>query len=137
MELDGTYSFIYAGMTGLGMGVFTVHGDQLRGMDIGRGQYWGTIVAGDTADHVKIDITMLVPFGGILVMGTAPADINQFRNWSREIPREVFTNGEFFEMFVEPGMLRLMIQRVSDDWAPVLDNGWALNLPAVPAQRPA
>ena len=42
MAIDGTYGFVYCGVNGLGLGVFTVADGVFRGRDYGGGTYEGS-----------------------------------------------------------------------------------------------
>jgi hypothetical protein len=40
--IDGTYGFVYSGVNGLGVGIFTVLGERFEGVDFVGGRYTGT-----------------------------------------------------------------------------------------------
>jgi hypothetical protein len=40
--IDGTYGFVYSGVNGLGVGIFTVLGERFEGVDFVGGRYIGT-----------------------------------------------------------------------------------------------
>ena len=40
--IEGTYGFVYCSVTGFGMGVFTIKGEQFIGVDSGGVNYDGT-----------------------------------------------------------------------------------------------
>lgn len=40
--IDGTYAFVYSGVNGLGVGIFTVLGEKFEGVDFVGARYTGT-----------------------------------------------------------------------------------------------
>jgi hypothetical protein len=42
MALDGTYGFVYCGVNGLGVGIFSIKGERFEGIDYGGLRYAGT-----------------------------------------------------------------------------------------------
>jgi len=45
MSIDGTYAFVYSGVNGLGVGIFTVAAEKFEGVDFVGGRYTGTYPA--------------------------------------------------------------------------------------------
>jgi hypothetical protein len=73
MAIDGTYGFVYCGVNGLGLGVFTVADGVFRGRDYGGGTYEGS--AREIADGtIDLALSFEVRPGMFLVQGTAAQD---------------------------------------------------------------
>jgi hypothetical protein len=79
MSADGTYGFVYSGNTGLGIGVFTVRDNVLKGADWGGGRYSGAIKARPNAEGYRFIFDLFVPAGMFLVQGVAPQEVDHTR----------------------------------------------------------
>jgi hypothetical protein len=119
--IDGTYAFVYSGVNGLGVGIFTVLGEKFEGVDFVGGRYTGT--ARENRDGtISISIDFDVKPGMVLVQGTAPQDIPHTRHIEHEMPAG-FGNGTAVEIPAPPGSVTVMVKRVPDDWARALTEG--------------
>jgi hypothetical protein len=72
--IDGTYAFVYSGVNGLGVGIFTVLGEKFEGVDFVGGRYTGT--ARENRDGtISISIDFDIKPGMDLVQGTSPQEV--------------------------------------------------------------
>jgi len=108
--IDGTYGFVYSGVNGLGVGVFTILGEKFEGVDFVGGRYTGT--AHKNSDGtISISIDFDVKPGIALVQGTAAQQLPYRRHIEHEMPAG-FGNGRPVEMPVPPGSVTVMVKRV-------------------------
>jgi hypothetical protein len=121
MSIQGTYCFVYSGVNGLGVGVFTVTGENFRGVDFGGGRYSGTAQENDDGS-ISIVVDFDVHPGMVLVQGTAPQDVPHRRRIEHKMPRD-FGDGKAVEIPSPPGSITVMVKRVSDDYARALTEG--------------
>jgi hypothetical protein len=120
LAIEGTYGFAYCGANGLGIGIFTIVGEQFEGIDYGGGRYSGT--ARENADGtISLAIEFEVPPGIGLVQGTAPQDIPYRRRIEQQLPAG-FGDGRPSEIASPPG-LTVMVKRVPDDYRRALSEG--------------
>lgn len=126
--IQGTYGFVYCGANGLGVGVFTVTGDRLQGVDYVGGKYDGTVKEnGDGSISVVVDFTVMP--GAMLVQGTAPQDIPYQRRIEQTMP-PLFGDGRPVELHSPPGFVTLMIKRIPDDFASAVTDGLSVTIGA-------
>jgi hypothetical protein len=126
--IDGTYGFVYSGENGLGVGIFTVLGQNFEGVDYVGGRYTGT--ARENRDGtISISIDFDVKPGMALVQGTAQQELPYRRHIEHEMPAG-FGNGRPVEMPVPPGSVTVMVKRVPDDWARALSEGVSVSIGA-------
>ena len=119
--IDGTYGFVYSGVNGLGVGIFTVLGEKFEGVDHVGGRYTGT--ARENRDGtISIAIDFDVRPGISLVQGTAPQEIPHRRHIEHKMPAG-FGNGRPVEIPAPPGSVTVMVKRVPDDFARALSEG--------------
>jgi hypothetical protein len=119
--IDGTYAFVYSGVNGLGVGIFTVLGEKFEGVDFVGGRYTGT--ARENRDGtISISIDFDIKPGMAVVQGTAPQDLPHRRHIEHEMP-DGFGNGRPVEIPSPPGSVTVMVKRVPDDWARALSEG--------------
>ena len=117
MSADGTYCFAYCGETGVGIGVFTIQNNALKGSDLVGGRYSGVVTELSNGGGYRIIYDMFIPAGMFLVQGTSPQAISQTRvGITHDIPYD-FANGEPIKLFVPPGQITLMIRKIADDFA--------------------
>jgi hypothetical protein len=114
---DGTYSFVYCGAQGVGIGVITIKNNVLMGADLGGGRYRGLISEQQNGDGYRLVFDMFVPANVLLVQGASPQEISYTKSDIAFDIRSDFGNGEPIKLFVPPGELTLMIQRIPDDYA--------------------
>jgi hypothetical protein len=117
MSIEGTYGFVYSGLNGLGVGIFTVTGESFEGVDFVGGRYAGT-ARENSNSTISISIDFDVKPGMVLVQGTAPQDVPHRRHIEHEMPAG-FGNGQPIQI----GSVTMMVKRVPDDWAKALYEG--------------
>jgi len=126
--IDGTYGFVYSGVNGLGVGIFTVLGEKFEGVDFVGGRYSGT-VREQHDGTISISIDFDVKPGMTLVGGTAPQDLPHRRHIEHEMPAG-FGNGRSVEIPAPPGSVTVMVKRVPDDYARALSEGVSVSIGA-------
>src|SRR5262245_56444405 len=136
MAIEGTWGFVYCGVNGLGVGVFTVMADgQFQGSDFGGVRYTGT--AKENPDRtISLAISFEVPAGMTLVQGTAEQDVPHRRQLSAVLPPD-FGDGKPQEMQSSPGSVTVMVKRISDEFAPAATSGVTLIFAKQLATSPA
>jgi hypothetical protein len=117
--MNGTYSFVYSGPTGVGLGIFRITDTQLVGVDLGLSRYRGTAIT-DSEGMIRLSIEHTVPAGVFLVQGVSAQDIPYTRSFSITAPPD-FGDGKPFEVDTPPSPVWLMIKRIPDDWAAYAD----------------
>ena len=126
--IDGTYAFVYSGVNGLGVGIFTVLGEKFEGVDFVGGRYTGT--ARENRDGtISISIDFDIKPGMDLVQGTSPEEVPHRRHIEHEMPAG-FGNGRPVEISSPPGSVTVMVKRVPDDWARALSEGLSVSIGA-------
>jgi hypothetical protein len=118
--INGTYTFVYCGNVGIGIGIFQVTDSKLVGTDYGGINYRGTALESSETGEIHVEFTMSVPAGVPLVQGTTPLDLNVTRTGSFTAPPG-FGDGQPFEVYVAPGNVKLMIKRVPDEYSVFVD----------------
>ena len=126
--IDGTYSFVYSGVNGLGVGIFTVLGEKFEGVDYVGGRYSGTARENDDGTISGV-IDFDVKPGMILVQETARQDIPHRRHIEHKMPAG-FGNGRPVEIPTPPGSVTVMVKRVPDDYARALSEGFSVSIGA-------
>jgi hypothetical protein len=131
MPAAGVYGWSYGGFIGVGSGMFKLDAaGNLRGMDLGGNHYWGTII--DRPDgQVDISVAFRIPAGGWLVTGTSPADIDQLRSFEGTGPANL-GDGTPFQIAVGGAPVWLIVVRIADDQAAVIDQGMTITIAPVP-----
>ena len=118
--MNGTYSFVYSGPTGVGLGVFRITDGNLVGVDLSGVRYRGTAIANPDGT-IKLAIDQTVPAGTFLVNGVSSQDIPMTRSLSVEAPSG-FGDGEPFKAAIQPSPVTLMVKQIPDDpWATYAD----------------
>jgi hypothetical protein len=115
--MDGTYSFVYRGFVGVGMGLFKVAGGSLVGVDFAGGKYRGTVVVDSGTGEIDLSVQMTVPAGAFLVQGTSAQDLEYTKMVSTKVPPN-FNGGKPFDVMIPPGSVTLMVVQIPDDWEP-------------------
>jgi hypothetical protein len=115
--MNGTYSFVYSGFDGVGLGVFHLRDSVLVGCDLGGCRYRGVFAKDEATGEIEMSLEQTVRPGVSLVQGTSPQDIPYTKSLSGRLPAE-FDNGRPIELLLPPGPVTVMIHRVPDDWAP-------------------
>jgi hypothetical protein len=126
MAIDGTYGFVYCGSTGLGVGVFCVHGDQFEGLDYGGGRYEGTAVE-DHHGNIRLRLTFEGPAGMSLVKGATPQDAPFRREIRQNMPRG-FGDGRPIEIISRSRTVTVMVKRIPDEFAPAATQGLSIQI---------
>jgi hypothetical protein len=110
--IDGTYGFVYSGVNGLGLGVFTILGEKFEGVDFVGNRYTGT-AREQHHGTISISIDFDVKPGIALVQGTAAQQLPDRRHIEHEMPAG-FGNGRPVEIPVPRGSVTVMVKRVPD-----------------------
>ena len=117
--MNGTYSFVYSGPTGVGLGIFMITDTKLVGVDLGGVRYRGTAIA-DPDGAIQLSIDQTVPPGIFLVQGVSAQDLPYTRSFTVTAPSD-FGDGEPFKADTPPSPVWLMVRRLPDDWAAYAD----------------
>ena len=115
--MDGTYSFVYSGALGVGLGIFTLTGSQVIGCSLAGGRYRGSLTKDAATGEFDIDVEQTVPAGVALVQGTSAQSLPYVKGLSGKLPAD-FDNGKPIQLFLPPGFVTIMVRRVPDEWAP-------------------
>ncbi|HEV2548440.1 MAG TPA: hypothetical protein VGU20_13960 [Stellaceae bacterium] len=118
--IDGTWAFVYAGDSGMGIGCLVIKDGKLRGTDAGGVKYSGSIAEHPSNGELSIELTMNVPAGTWLVGGAGALDMPHTRNYSFTLPPRF---GELapVDLPVFPGKTIAMFKLVSDEFARFAD----------------
>src|SRR5262249_33762959 len=115
MSIEGNYVFAYLGANRLGIGFFTVKGEQFHGTDYDGGRYDGT--ARENADgSIALDIEVEVTAPATPVKGTAAQEAPQRRRISATMPPN-FGDGSPQELRSPPDKLTVMVMRATENFA--------------------
>ena len=76
--------------------------------------------------RLDVALRMTVPPGAVLVQGTSPQDATHERSVRHVFPAN-FGNGEPEVSKSPPGIVRVMVQRIPDEFASAAVNGFTLN----------
>ena len=71
MSLDRTYGFVYAGVTGIGIGAMSINNGELIGADYSGGRYQGRITEDPLTSEIPMDVVLTLSPGVSLVDETA------------------------------------------------------------------
>lgn len=86
---EGYYSITYMGATGAsGFGMLALDNGEIIGADAGGVKYDGTYIYNEATKALDAKLTLTVPAGGILVMGSAPQDHEWQFDFDASFPRE-------------------------------------------------
>jgi hypothetical protein len=127
MSLEGTYGFVYCGITGLGIGVIVVNGGTIVGSDFSGGRYTGTLIE-DGAGNLEFNVDFLVAAGTTVVQGSAEQDIPHVRPLRHIFRPGTFGDGVPFRISVPPGEVTLMMKQIPDEFAPAAANGFTIEI---------
>jgi hypothetical protein len=122
MAIDGVYSFVYCGTTGLGVGVFEVSDGKFTGRDFTGCTYTGTVVEDRGTGRIRAEIKMTVNPGTSLVQGTSEQEVPYTRQISHDFDPG-FGDGVPQRLSVPPGEITVMIKRAPDEWASAATKG--------------
>jgi hypothetical protein len=114
--MNGTYSMVYGGSEGVGLGIFTLTNSQLVGCALAGGRFRGTVAETATGEF-DFDLEQTVPPGVALVQGTSAQELPYTKRITGKLPAD-FANGKPISLYLPPGDVTVMIVRVTDDWAP-------------------
>jgi hypothetical protein len=114
--MDGTYGFAYTGWTGVGMGVFRVADSRLTGADCFGGIYEGTVRVDPVTGEITATFSMFIPRGLPLVQGASALDFDVTRSVPPVTLPPAFGDGAPVKIPVPPGIVTVMIKRVSDEY---------------------
>ena len=122
--LDGLYGFVYAGLTGVGIGIFRVAGTKLTGWDSAGCEYQGELPSGLDNDQIAIQVNVTQPAGSALVSGLSAMDVRATRFQRLSIPYS-FADGRPFDVQV-PGGSITMICRNAPAGSEIYENGFRI-----------
>jgi hypothetical protein len=113
--INGTYGFVYCGLTGVGIGAFTTKDGVLNGCDAGC-EYTGSVsVDAATGDYI-IDFVQHTPAGIELVQGVEALP------WPSDRPRQIRLPPDFdgkpLSLALPPGSVTVIFKRMPDTAAP-------------------
>jgi|SRR4051812_17704954 hypothetical protein len=77
--MNGTCGFVYSGVRGAGLGVFTIRNSVFLGSDTGGAKYSGHAVQDMATGAVTILFEMFAPEGTAVIHGTSVQDINYMK----------------------------------------------------------
>jgi hypothetical protein len=119
MAVDGTWGFVYAGETGIGIGALVVKDGRFHGTD-SEINYSGTIAEDPQTGELTVDLEMDVPAGVWLVGGAGPLDMRHKRQQSFKLPPRF---GELtpIELPLRPGKTLVIFKPYPDDYAAFAD----------------
>jgi hypothetical protein len=115
--MNGTYGFVYSGVRGVGLGVFTIRNSVFVGADTGGAKYSGHAVQDMATGVVTILFEMFAPEGTAVIHGTSAQDINYTKTGLSVTLQSDFDNGEPVTVYIPPGNVTLMIRQIPDDYA--------------------
>jgi hypothetical protein len=118
--MNGTYGFVYCGATGVGVGILRITEEELVGVDFAGAKYKGRVALDGATGEIELSIDMTVPVGVFLVQGTSPQDVPYMKSSSVRVPAS-FGDGKPFEVHIAPGLVTLMMRRISDDFSTYAD----------------
>jgi hypothetical protein len=115
--MNGTYSFVYSGAVGVGMGFFVIKDNVLTGADIGGGRYHGDVTENQETGGFNVLFDMFVPAGMVLAQNSAPQEIDLMKTEISLQFKPDFDNGEPIKVYISPGDVTLMIKRIPDEYS--------------------
>jgi hypothetical protein len=128
MSADGTYSFLYAGLTGPGFGILSVENGDLIGSDFMNGKYVGTAKQLPNGG-VSVSIRMDIPVGVSLVDGTGAEPMPYSRHLWHEFPPGAFGDGSPQLLRMENNTtIQASVYRIHDRFRPSA-RGFTVELP--------
>jgi hypothetical protein len=126
MAIDGTYGFVYCGVNGLGVGVFTISNGSIRGCDFGGLRYSGSATEDDDGS-ILAEMRLDVPEGAALVGGTSEQDVPYRREIKHKFP-PLFGDGRPQEVVLAPGTVTIMVKMIPDEYARAATDGFTLDI---------
>jgi hypothetical protein len=128
MPLDGTYGFVYSSRNGIGIGIFVISGEELRGADSAGGRYVGTACQ-NTDGTIGLDINIDEKPGMHLVKDGAKRATPPRRSVRQTLPSN-FADGRPIVLTspLPSGPLYVMATRVPDDWSRAVDDGISVHI---------
>ncbi len=127
MCTDGTYGFVYCGVIGIGIGVFTVRSGALVGRD-----YSGVIYHGSANDQPdgSIDLSIIMTMSSAIPLAEGtPAQDRHRREVVHRYP-PLFGDGKPIEVTMGPGPITVMIKRIHDSFASAATDGISAEIAA-------
>jgi hypothetical protein len=111
-DAEGTTASCDSGDVGVGIGVFTIQNNFLRGADLAGGRYSGAGGERPSNQGYSVVYNMFVPAGTFLVQGGAPARNAPHRSGiTFDLPLD-FDNNEPIKRVVPPGNITLMVRKI-------------------------
>jgi hypothetical protein len=110
-----------AARIGLGIGVFTVTGEKVEERDYAGGKYSGT--AKERPDgRITLALAFEVQPGVALVQGSVAQELP----YTRHFNTADFGDGAPQKVAIPPGVVTVMIKRITDDFAPAATEGFTV-----------
>jgi hypothetical protein len=114
--MDGTYAFVYSGVFGIGIGLFTLRQGRVAGTDCGGGRYEGVATEDPTSGEITMTFDVFRPRGISLTLG---ASLPVLPNKSVKLTwPAAFGNGQPVRVDIPPEIVNVMVRRVPDEFAP-------------------
>jgi hypothetical protein len=113
MQLDGTYSYVFSGTFGAGMGAFRIKGGLMSGGDFNGVDFSGTIGPAERSDMLEASLTFDLPGALGVVQKVLSPGLKQLRSRTFHIPAD-FTEGKPFEAHADPVSAWLIVKRIHD-----------------------
>ena len=113
MQLDGTYSYVFSGTFGAGMGAFRIKGDRMAGGDFNNVKFAGSIAPAQRADILEVSLTFDLPGALGVVQKVLSPGLKQLRSRRFHIPAD-FAEGKPFEAHADPVSAWLIVKRIHD-----------------------
>ena len=110
---DGFYTYTYTGDFGIGLGVFAIADEGIRGGDWGGLTFAGDVAVDQAEAVLKVSMRLDVPQGLELVMGTSAQDIPHSRMFDFTMPLN-FAEADPFSIGVPPGRVWLTVRRARE-----------------------
>jgi hypothetical protein len=126
MAINGTFSFVYSGAIGLGIGIMSIEDGTITGVDYAGGGYSGKVEEQQDGT-ARLELELTVPAGVTLVGGTAPLEVEHTRRFAQAI-RGDFADGKPLQLDVPPGEVIVMISPAHDSWAAVVLKGFTITV---------
>jgi hypothetical protein len=127
MAVDGTWGFVYAGETGIGVGAIVVKDGKFGGADAGGIKYRGTVVEDPETGDLAVELEMDVPAGVWLVGGAGAMDMPHTRHQTFKLPPR-FGDVAPVEIPIRPGKVLGMFKLCTPEEAAALARGIDIRL---------
>lgn len=110
--IDGIYEIKFRGYADWGSGVLLLQRGVIAGADVGGVTYDGSFQ--EKTDAIDIRLTLIVPPGGTLVMGTPPQPKEFQFEIASSIPKRNIESGEYVTLETEFGPVNVVFRKLRD-----------------------